>query len=47
MKAYDGTFTIGTANDAGINEKAIVTMIAAENASKSCKLRMWHELHAK
>lgn len=30
------TFTIDTANEAGINENAMFTMIAAEKASRSC-----------
>ena len=42
MKSYNikYTFTIGTANDAGMKEKAIETIIAAENASRSCKSRI-------
>lgn len=30
------TFTIETANEAGINENAMLTTIAAEKASRSC-----------
>ena len=36
----DYTFTRGTANEAGMNEKAMLTIIAAENASRSCKIQM-------
>jgi len=30
------TLTIATANDAGMKEKAMLTMTAAEKASRSC-----------
>jgi hypothetical protein len=34
------TFTTGTANEAGMKEKAMITTIAAENASRSYKVKM-------
>lgn len=34
-KAFEHTFTIATANEAGRKEKAILTITAAEKASKS------------
>ena len=36
----ENTFTTGTANEAGMKEKAMLTIIATENASRSYKLRM-------
>ena len=33
------TFTRGTANEAGMNEKAMLTIIAAEKESRSCKIQ--------
>lgn len=36
IKVKKITLTIATANDAGIKEKAMLTMTAAEKASRSC-----------
>lgn len=36
----ENTFTMGTANEAGMKEKAMLTITAAENASRSYKFKM-------
>lgn len=40
MDVFYYTFTIATANEEGIKEKAILIIIAAENASKSYKIEI-------
>lgn len=44
FRALENTFTTATANEAGMKEKAMVIIIAAENASRSYKVNMKRQI---